>query len=277
MNNENNKQIIVELRAWVDHPDQIRAQIKERGAKLDHTKTFTDHYYGEKDSALDCLWEKSGNSVRIREYSPKDCEVVRKDAVLSTEKGFEAGASKVQVLFKGSLKMSKKFLQKAGYDNHLLDITKTRKTYTLDSMGICVDEFEKFGPAMEVILRVDKVEDIPEAEKELTKFLKNLEVKESDIERANVTNKILVSQLSKDPKIRKPILEEELKNYEMKLKECLAKRGDTFVHGGDGWHDNPAFEALEADYDFLKSRIRLIKNELLELRKKRASGAHVTS
>ena len=266
MTNESNKQIIVELRAWVDNLNQIKSQIKGLNAKLDHTKTFTDHYYGEEDSALDCLWEKSGNSVRIREYTPKECEVVRKEAVLSTEKGFEAGASKMQVLFKGSLKMSKKFLQKAGYDNHLLDITKTRKTYTLDSMGICIDEFEKFGPAMEVILRVSRVEDIPKAEENLLKFLRSLEVEDRSIERANVTNKILVSQLSKDPSVRKPLLEEDLKNYEAKLKECLAKRGDAFVHGGDGWHDNPAFEALEAEYDLLKSRIRLIKNELLELR-----------
>ena len=268
MSNENTKQIVVELRAWVDDPKQIRNKIKELGAKLDHIKTFTDHYYGEKEAALECLWEKSGNSVRIREHNPKTCEVVRKDAVLSTKGSFGAGASKMQILFKGSLKKAEQFLQDAGYNKHLLDITKTRETYTLDSMGICVDEFLAFGPAMEVILRVDKVEDIPETEERLIGFLKSLAVKESDIERANVTNKILVSQLSKDPKIRKPILEEELKNYEAKLKECLAKRGDAFEHGGDGWHDNPAFEALEADYDFLKSRIRLLKNELLELRTK---------
>ncbi len=266
MNNKNNKQIIVELRAWVDHPDQIRNQIKELGAKLDHTKTFTDHYYGEEDSALDCLWEKSGKSVRIREYTPKDCEVVRKDAILSTKEGFEAGASKMQVLFKGSLEESKQFLQNAGYNKHLLDITKTRESYTLDSMGICVDEFAQFGPAMGVILRVDNVEDVPKAEEKLLRFLKSLEVKERNIERANVTSKILVSQFSRDPKVKRPLLEEELKKYEARLKECLAKRGDAFVHGGDGWHDNPAFEALEAEYDFLKSRIRQIKNELLELR-----------
>jgi len=67
---------------------------------------------------------------------------------------------------------------------------------------------------------------------------------------------------------KKAALEEELTKYEAKLKECLAKRGDAFEHGGDGWHDNPSFLALETDYDLLKSRIRLIKNELLELRTK---------
>ncbi len=75
--------------------------------------------------------------------------------------------------------------------------------------------------------------------------------------------------LSKDPKIKRVALEEELERYEARLKKCLAKRGDAFVHGGDGWHDNPAFEALEAEYDFLKSRVRQIKNELLELRTKK--------
>ena len=92
-------------------------------------------------------------------------------------------------------------------------------------------------------------------------------IKDCDIEDASVTNKILVSQLSRDPKIKKPALEEDLKKYEAKLKECLAKRGEAYVLGGDGWHDNPAFEALEAEYDFLMSRIRQIKNELLELRR----------
>lgn len=268
MTGKNNKQIIVELRAWVEDPDQTRSKIKKLGAKLDHTKTFTDHYYGEKEQALDCLWKKSGNSVKIREYTSKDCEVVRKDAVLTTKKGFEAGTSKMQILFKGNLKKAKQFLQEAGYDKHLLDITKTRETYTLDSMGICLDKFERFGPAMEVILHVERMEDVPEAEKKLIRFLNSLEVKEKDIERANVTNKILASQLSKDPSIRKPLLEEELKNYESRLKKCLAKRGDAFEHCGDGWHDNPFFLTLEADYDLFKSRIRQIKNELIELRTK---------
>ena len=266
MTDKNNKQIIVELRAWIDQPDQIKRQIKELGAKLDQTKIFTDHYYGGEDLALNCLWEKSGNSVRIREYSPKDCEVVRKDAVLLTKEGFEAGASKMQVLFKGSLRDSKKLLQDAGYSKHLLDITKTRETYTLNSIGVCVDEFEQFGPALEVILRVDEVGKVPEAEEKLLRFLESLKVGERNIERANVTSKILVSQLSKDPKVKKVDLKKQLEKYEIKLKECLAKRGDAFIHGGDGWHDNPSFEALEAEYDLFKSRIRLIKNELLELR-----------
>lgn len=268
MTNKNAKQIVVELRAWVDQPDQIRGQIKKRGAKLDHTKTFTDRYYSQEGSALDLLWEETGKAVRIREYSPKNCGVLKKKGVVTTEDGkFAHGASKMSILFKGTLKDSKKFLEESGYTQHLLDIKKTRETYTLDSMGICIDNFEKFGPAMEVILRVDRVEEIPEAKERLLRFLKSLGVKEYNIESASVTNRILVSQLSRDPKVKKAALEEQLKEHEAKLKECLAKRGEAYALGGDGWHDNPSFEALEAEYDFLQSRIRLIKNELLELRR----------
>lgn len=268
MTDKNNKQIIIELRAWVDHPDQIRNQIKELGAKLDHTKTFTDHYYGEEGKPLDRLWEEAGEAVRIREYSPKNCEAIKKEGVVTTKDGkFAHGASEMSILFKGSLKESKKFLEDHGYTQHFLDIKKTRETYTLDSMGICLDKFERFGPAIEVILRVNKVEETPKAKEKLLKFLKSLGVEDYNIESASVTNRILVSQLSKDPKIKKAALEEDLKKCEAKLKECLAKRGDAYVLGGDGWHDNPAFEALEAEYDFLQSRIRQIKNELLELRK----------
>jgi len=43
MTDKNNKQIIVELRAWIDQPDQIKRQIKELGAKLDQTKIFAIH------------------------------------------------------------------------------------------------------------------------------------------------------------------------------------------------------------------------------------------
>ncbi len=131
---------------------------------------------------------------------------------------------------------------------------------------MCLDEFEQFGPAVEVISRVDKVEEIPEAKEKLLEFLKSLGIKNHNIESASITNRILVSQLSRGPKVKKIALEEQLKEYETKLKECLAKRGDAYVLGGDGWHDNPAFEALEAEYDFLNARIRQIKNELLELR-----------
>lgn len=265
MTSKNSNQIAVELRAWIDYPDRIRDQIQKFGAKLDHTKTFTDHYYGEKDSALDCLWEKSGSSVRIREHSPEDCEVVQKEAVLSTGEGFEAGASKMEVLFKGSLEESEQFLRDSGYDKHLLDITKTRETYTIDSMGVCIDKFEKFGPAMEVILRVDKVEEISGAREKLLRFLEDLEVKGHNIESTNVTSKILVSQLSRDPRIKKAALEEELEKYETKLEQSLAKRGDAYTHGGDGWHDNPAFEELEREYHYLVSRIHEIKTELYQL------------
>lgn len=267
MINKNSEQIIVELRAWIDHPDQIRNRIKELGAKIDHTKTFTDHYYGQEGPALDLLWEETGEAIRIREYSPKDCEVIRKEGVTTTKEGkFAHGASKMPVLFNGDLKAAKKFLEESGHTQYLLDVKKTRETYTLDSMGICLDELEKFGPAMEVILRVDRIEEIPKAREKLLKFLKGLGIKNYGIESGSVTNKILVSQLSRDPKVKTAVLEEQLKEYEANLKECLAKRGEAYVLGGDGWHDNPAFEALEAEYDFLKSRIRLIKNELLELR-----------
>jgi len=266
MTNKNNKQIVVELRAWIENPDQVRNQIKKLGATLEHTKTFTDHYYGREGTALDLLWEETGQAVRIRECSPKDCEVFKKEGVVTTKEGkFAHGASKMSILFKGNLKDSKKFLENNGHTQHLLDIKKTRETYTLGLMGICLDEFERFGPAVEVILRVNAVEEIPNAKEKSLKFLKSLGVKDYNIESASITNKILVSQLSRDPKIRKAALEEQLKEHEVKLKECLAKRGEAYVLGGDGWHDNPAFEALEAEYDFLISRIRLIKNELLEL------------
>lgn len=116
MTNRNNKQIVVEQRAWIDHLDQIRNQIKELGAKLGHTKTFTDHYYGREGSALDLLWEETGKAIRIREYSPKDCEVFKKEGVVTTkDKKFVHGASKMSVLFNGNLKDSKKFLEGNGY------------------------------------------------------------------------------------------------------------------------------------------------------------------
>jgi predicted adenylyl cyclase CyaB len=267
MIDKNSKQIIVELRAWIDYPKQVKKHIEGLGARLDYTQTFIDHYYGGKGIALNLLWEEAGQAIRIREYTPKVCVIFKKEGVVTTKDGkFTHGASKMSVLFKGTLEKSKKFLEKAGYTQHLLDIKKTRETYTLNSMGICLDEFEKFGPAMEVILRVDKVEKISKAKDELLKFLKGLGLKDYNIENASITNKILVSQLSRDPEVKKAALEEQLKEYEAQLKECLAKRGEAYVLGGDGWHDNPAFDALEAEYDFLKSRIRLIKNELLELR-----------
>jgi len=119
MASKNSKQIVVELRAWADRPDQIRNQIRELGAKLDHTKTFTDHYYGQEGSAPNLLWEETGKAIRIREYSPKDCEVFKKEGVVTTKDGkFAHGASKMSVLFKGSLNDSKRFLEREGYTQH---------------------------------------------------------------------------------------------------------------------------------------------------------------
>ena len=142
------------------------------GATLDHTRTFADHYYGREKSVPGSFWEDAGEAVRIREYSPKNCDVIKKEGVVTTKDGkFAHGAARMFNLFRGTLKDSKKFLEKEGYTQHLLDVKKTRGTYTLDSMGICLDEFEQFGPAMEVILRVDKVEEIPEAKEKLLEFL----------------------------------------------------------------------------------------------------------
>jgi predicted adenylyl cyclase CyaB len=263
MTNKNGKQIVVELRAWVDRPDQIRNQIKKLGATLMHTKTFTDHYYGK---TLGSLWEEAGEAVRIREFSPNNCEVIKKEGVVATAEGkFDHETARVFLLFKGNLEKSKKFLEQRNYPQHLLSVKKTRETYLIDSVEIHLDTFETFGAAMEVSLQVNKVEDVSEAKEKLSNLLKRLGVKNYDVSSSSITGKILLFQLLQKPEIKKEVLKEALKKYEAKLERSLAKRGDAYTHGGDGWHDNPAFEELEREYHHLVSRIHEIKKELFEL------------
>lgn len=63
------------------------------------------------------------------------------------------------------------------------------------------------------------------------------------------TDKILVT-----PRGREIFLERQAK-LEKKLKEIVSQKGDAYENGGNGWHDNFAFEELTRQEAMLRSQL----------------------
>lgn len=61
-------------------------------------------------------------------------------------------------------------------------------------------------------------------------------------------------------------LSRDLKVYEERLTQTLAKSNDLFVQGGDGYHDNQSYELMVADVDKLSSLIEEVRQEIRQLR-----------
>ncbi len=62
-------------------------------------------------------------------------------------------------------------------------------------------------------------------------------------------------------------LETQLKNYRGRLEKARAKTHDIILHGGDGTHDNSAYEALIMEIEKINSLIDEVRHEIYELRK----------
>lgn len=62
-------------------------------------------------------------------------------------------------------------------------------------------------------------------------------------------------------------LARELESLQGRLKQTKAKSSDIFVLGGDGWHDNPAYDLMIADIDKLSSLYEEVKKEMIDLQK----------
>lgn len=72
----------------------------------------------------------------------------------------------------------------------------------------------------------------------------------------------------KQEEIRNKIqeLEATLKNYRSRLKEAQAKTHDIILYGGDGTHDNSAYEHLLLEIDKINSLIDEVRNEIDQLK-----------
>lgn len=62
-------------------------------------------------------------------------------------------------------------------------------------------------------------------------------------------------------------LQRELKTLQERLVMTLKKSNDVFSLGGDGWHDNPAYDLMIADVDKIGSMIDEVKDEIIKIRR----------
>ncbi|MCL5004268.1 MAG: hypothetical protein M1352_03270 [Patescibacteria group bacterium] len=72
-------------------------------------------------------------------------------------------------------------------------------------------------------------------------------------------------KISREIKIEE--LEKELAALKDRLSKTLRKSNDIFYLGGDGWHDNPAYDLMNADVDKISLMIEQIREEIADLRK----------
>lgn len=67
-------------------------------------------------------------------------------------------------------------------------------------------------------------------------------------------------------------LRRELKSLEERLKETVSKSGEVSSLGGDGWHDNSAYDLMVAEIDKLWAMMDEIKEEIALLMKETGSS-----
>jgi|GEM_PF-6211500 cob(I)alamin adenosyltransferase len=67
-------------------------------------------------------------------------------------------------------------------------------------------------------------------------------------------------------------LEKELDELKKRMVKTLKKSNEIFDVGGDGWHDNPAYDMMNADIDKIGGLIDEVKDEIAAV--KRASKSH---
>ncbi len=67
-------------------------------------------------------------------------------------------------------------------------------------------------------------------------------------------------------------LEKELEELKKRMEKTLKKSNEIFDVGGDGWHDNPAYDMMNADIDKIGGLIDEVKDEIIIV--KRASKNH---
>ena len=69
-------------------------------------------------------------------------------------------------------------------------------------------------------------------------------------------------------------LEEELKELKKRMEKTLRKSNEIYDTGGDGWHDNPAYDMMNADIDKIGALIDEVKDEIATI--KRTTKGHET-
>lgn len=62
-------------------------------------------------------------------------------------------------------------------------------------------------------------------------------------------------------------LQAELEVLQKRMAKTLRKSNDIFYLGGDGWHDNPAYDLMIADVDKIGAMIDEVRQEIFELKK----------
>ena len=58
-------------------------------------------------------------------------------------------------------------------------------------------------------------------------------------------------------------LESELAELKKRMEKTLKKSDEIFAVGGDGWHDNPAYDMMNADIDKIGALIDEVKDEIV--------------
>lgn len=270
------KNITVETRALIDYPNQIQNKIKGKGGVLIDELDLTDEFYADTTEVFPKhTFERTEKAARIRYIKGKNS----KKTILAEVKEVplkQKGASNLhdaivvsyfQESNQEKLPDIKKKLEEMGFPSLVITINKHRKTYKLGKSTVCIDQIEGFGPGVEIRTDINSEKEIFETKKSQVQTLLDLGVLENDIVKKSLTHMIIDSKIKSDPKIKIPILKNQLNELQEKKKELMLKISSYNREEGDGWHDNAALDILTEDINILDARINTVKKELLETKK----------
>ncbi len=260
----------VQTRALLKDKDQTVKNILEKGFILKGSIKLTDSYYTDlktNPTGIDS-YEKTGKDLRIRITNN---EKLILDRHIDTVKGKGLPNHDIcgyMVLFEGTIKDKNKALELAKKDrspDFLIEISKERSICGLENTAINIDTYNGGINIIEIDNKINNKKDYAKTKQFQTDLLTGLGLASFDILSDNYTRQRINSYLKSDPKTRKMLLEKEIEELQKTRRSKEMISNEAYNDAGDGWHENPTYEAVVNDIMVINQRILAIKRELQEL------------
>lgn len=269
------EKITVETRGLVDSFEEIKRKLKSLGAFPGEPEEIIDEHYADLTEATPAnhTYEKMGKAARVRQVTVKGktrVEVVVKEGLRRTNKGiFSHDVVRSKIIFNGKaseISQARKLVKEQGFPELILVVKKTRETYVLGGMDLCLESTEGFGPAVEARTLIGDENQVARVKETQVNCLKELGVREKDLLTSSMTHMLISARIASDPKVKVPYLRQKLKELEKKLEGKMNTSNLEYREAGDAWHDNLGWDSLMDELGLLRARIREIKEELTQIK-----------
>lgn len=265
------RRLVFEKRFFVEKPQEFSGRLRLGGGLPQGESFLVDYHFSKSRQLKDLRWSQSGYAARLRQSDQAgrlSYEVQERYGVGRTNEGFGHDVTEQEGHRVRSLSQGRDFFKKKGLWE-ISRVEKTRQVYTYQSFAVHLDRYPTHGSVVEFKKFIAGLKEQGSCQELVSQVLKIFGLDSVDLISTSPTNLVLESRLGEDPEIKIKILEEELAKLEQRMSQTLAKSNEIYELGGDEWHDNPAYDLMNADVDKIGSMMDDIREELKRLRRQK--------